>query len=233
MKSPVLLQIPVHAYFICPNTPGSKIPSHGIDKYGVEYAIDFVIVADNANSPKPYRSSFFTYISQGLPLSDFHGWGIDVYSPVKGIVVQVVDGIDERNPVNVINDVRYAARITQSYNDNLVDSTSLLGNNVIIETENSEYIVLAHLQKYSIIVKPGQSVDVSSVVGKLGHSGNSTMPHLHLQAMDNLDFRKAKGIPIIFSQYFAIQNGKAVDIHDSIPLKNQIMFFGKTLTSRP
>ena len=229
MKSPILLQIPVHAFFICPNTPGSKIPSHGIDKYGVEYAIDFVIVDDNAKSQKPYRSSFFTYITKGLPLSDFYGWGIDIYSPVKGVVAQVVDGVDERNPVNVVNDLRYARRITRDYIDNSVDSKYLMGNSVIIKTNKSEYIVLAHLQKNSIVVKPGQSVDVSSVIGKLGHSGNSTMPHLHLQAMDSLDFRKAKGIPVIFSQYYAIENGNTVDIRDSIPLKDQIMFFAKSL----
>jgi murein DD-endopeptidase MepM/ murein hydrolase activator NlpD len=227
MKSPILLQIPVHAFFICPNTPGSKIPSHGIDKYGVEYAIDFVIVDDNAKSQKPYRSSFFTYITKGLPLSDFYGWGIDIYSPVKGVVAQVIDGVDERNPVNVVNDLRYAGRITRDYNDNLVDSKYLMGNSVIIKTNKSEYVVLAHLQKNSIVVTPGQSVDVSSVIGKLGHSGNSTMPHLHLQAMDSLDFRKAKGMPIIFSQYYAIENGNTVDIRDSIPLKDQIMFFAK------
>lgn len=227
IKSPVLLQIPVHAFFMCPNTPGSKVPSHGIDKYGVEYAIDFVIVDDGAKSQKPYRSSFFTYITKGLSLSDFYGWGIDIYSPVKGVVVQAVDGVDERDPVSVVNDLRNAARITRAYNDNLVDSISLLGNSVIIKTDKLEYIVLAHLQKNSIVVKPGQSVDVSSVIGKLGHSGNSTMPHLHLQAMDNLDFRKAKGIPIIFSQYYVIENGDTVDIRDAIPLKGHIMFFAK------
>lgn len=224
-KSPVLLQIPVRAFFICPNTPGSKIPSHGIDRYGVEYAIDFVIVDDSAKSQKPYRSSFFTYLIKGLPLSDFYGWGTDIYSPVKGVVVQVIDGMDERNPVNVIHDLRYAERITRSYNENQVDSTHLTGNSVIIQTNESEYILLAHLQKNSIVVKPGQSVDVSSVVGKLGHSGNSTMPHLHRQAMDNLDFRKAKGIPVIFSQYYIIENGNPVDTRNSIPLKDQIMFF--------
>jgi murein DD-endopeptidase MepM/ murein hydrolase activator NlpD len=227
MKCPVKLQIPVHAFFICPNTPGSNIPSHGIDKYGVEYAIDFVIVDDNAKSQRPYRSSFFTYITKGLPLSDFYGWGIDIYSPVKGIVTQIVDGVDERNPVSVVNDLRYSARITRAYNDSLVDTFYLLGNSVTIKTEKLEYIVLAHLKKNSIVVELGQSVDVSSVIGQLGHSGNSTMPHLHLQAMDDLDFRKAKGIPIIFSQYYVIENGNRIDIRASIPLKDQIIVFGK------
>jgi len=225
MKSPVKLQIPVHAFFTCPNTPGSKIPSHGINNFGVEYAIDFVIVDDNAKTQKPYRSSLFTYITKGLSLLDFYGWGIDIYSPVKGIVAQVVDGVGERNPVNIVNDLRYSARITRAYNDSLVDTLYLLGNSVIIKTEKLEYVVLAHLQKNSILVNSGQSVDVSTVIGKLGHSGNSTMPHLHLQAMDDLDFRKAKGIPIIFSQYYVIENGNRVDIRASIPLKNQIMFF--------
>lgn len=227
MNSPVLLQIPVHATFICPNTPGSKVPSHGVDRYGVEYAIDFVIVDDNARSRKPYRSSPLTYLTRGLPLSDFYGWGIDVYSPVNGVVDQVVDGIDERSPVNVVNDLRYAARVTREYNDDLVDSSYLMGNSVIIKTAKSEYIVLAHLQKDSIVVRPGQSVDVSSLIGKLGHSGNSTMPHLHLQAMDSLDFRRAKGLPIVFARYLAVEGGSTVEVHDSVPLSNQVLSFAK------
>jgi murein DD-endopeptidase MepM/ murein hydrolase activator NlpD len=63
------------------------------------------------------------------------------------------------------------------------------------------------------------------VIGKLGHSGNSTMPHLHLQAMDSLDFRSARGIPIVFSQYYVVKDGETVDMRDAVPLKNQIMFF--------
>lgn len=223
--SPIQLQIPVHAFFICPNTPGSRVPSHGIDKYGVEYAIDFVVVEDNAQSQKPYRSSLWTYIAKGLPLSDFYGWGVDVYSPARGVVVRVVDGVDERNPVRVLNDLRYAARVTRAYSDNSVGENDLLGNHVIIETETREYVVCAHLQKDSVAVAPGQRVDCSSVIGRLGHSGNSTMPHLHLQAMDRLDFRSARGIPIVFSQYYVVEDGKTVDMHDAVPLKNQIMFF--------
>jgi hypothetical protein len=225
MTKPVLLQIPVHSSFICPNTPGSQIPSHGISKFGVEYAIDFVIVDNNANSQKPYRSSLFTYLTKGLPLSDFYGWGIDVYSPVEGEVVQIIDGMDERNPVKIVDDLRNATKVTQDFENNLIDAKYLLGNSVIIMTGNLEYVVLAHLQKNSIVVAPGQKVDFSTVIGKLGHSGNSMMPHLHLQVMDDLDFHKAKGLPIIFSQYYLIVNGTAVDTHDSIPLKNRIMYF--------
>ncbi|BBB47564.1 hypothetical protein Pelsub_P0791 [Pelolinea submarina] len=51
------------------------------------------------------------------------------------------------------------------------------------------------------------------------------MPHLHLHAMDNMDFRKAKGIPIVFSQYYVVENGKRVETHNSIPVRDQIMFF--------
>ncbi|MBN1858108.1 M23 family metallopeptidase [Candidatus Bipolaricaulota bacterium] len=224
VRSPVSLQIPVHGFFICPNTPGSRFPSHGIDRYGVEYAIDFVMLEDNATSQKPYRSSFFTYVTRGLPLSDFYGWGRDVYSPVEGVVVQVVDGVEERDPVHVINDLRYAARATRAYNEDSVDAAALLGNSVVIQTERSEYVVLAHLQKDSIVVAVGQRVDASSVIGKLGHSGNSTMPHLHLQAMDRLDFREARGLPIFFSQYYVTRGGKTLDMRDSIPLRGQIMF---------
>ena len=225
MKNPVQLQIPVHAHFICPNTPGSKIPSHGIDKFGVEYAIDFVIVADNAKSQKPYRSNVLTFITKGLALSDFYGWGIDIYAPVKGVVAQVVDGVDERNPVNVVNDLRNAARITRAYLDNSVDAATLLGNHVIIKTEKLEYIVLAHLQKNSILVKPVQSVEVSSVIGKLGHSGNSTMPHLHLKQWIIWTSEKQKEYRSYFHSIMSSKTETASIYANSIPLKDQIMFF--------
>lgn len=226
-SQPVVLQIPVRGFFICPNTPGSKVPSHGINQYGVEYAIDFVMVAGGAGSPKPYASSVLAYLIKGLPLSDFYGWGMEVYSPVQGVVAQAADGMDERDPVNIFNDLRNAARVTRAYNSNMNEAKNLLGNHVIIRTEGMEYIVLAHLQKNSVAVKAGQNVDLSSVVGRLGHSGNSTMPHLHLQAMDDPDFRKAKGLPILFSHYCVMDNGNKVEYRMSIPVRDQVLFFGQ------
>ena len=44
-------------------------------------------------------------------------------------------------------------------------------------------------------------------IGELGHSGNSTMPHLHMQFMNCRDYRVAKGIPFVIKEY-EIKDGK-------------------------
>ena len=45
---------------------------------------------------------------------------------------------------------------------------------------------------------PGDELVVGAPVGECGNSGNSTEPHIHLQAMDRLDMAGARGLPISF-----------------------------------
>ncbi len=57
------------------------------------------------------------------------------------------------------------------------------------------YAALVHLQKGSINVLLNEKVKKGTLLGKVGHSGNSTSPHLHFQLMDTDDIKNAKGIP--------------------------------------
>ena len=83
------IAFPLEGVYITPNTPGSKIPSHGTTKFGEEYAIDFVMIQENDKLKKPYRKSFLKYLIKGLDLHDFYGWGQKVYSPVNGEVIEI------------------------------------------------------------------------------------------------------------------------------------------------
>jgi len=38
-------------------------------------------------------------------------------------------------------------------------------------------------------------------VGACGNTGNSTQPHVHLQAVDSLDWDSAQAVPIVFRSY--------------------------------
>jgi murein DD-endopeptidase MepM/ murein hydrolase activator NlpD len=75
----------------------------------------------------------------------------------------------------------------------------LAGNHVIIAIEGTgPFLLLAHLQRGSVQLPPGQWVSESDPVGRCGNSGNSTEPHLHLQVSDSTDWTNARGLPIAF-----------------------------------
>ncbi|MEQ6355408.1 M23 family metallopeptidase [Lysinibacillus sp. M3] len=67
------------------------------------------------------------------------------------------------------------------------DIQSVAGNYIIIECTNNVYAGLVHLQTGSIQVLVGQRVKKGEVIGRVGHSGNSFAPHLHVQLMDSSD----------------------------------------------
>mgnify|MGYP006140203787 FL=1 len=59
----------------------------------------------------------------------------------------------------------------------------------------------------SINVSLGQSLHVGDIVGKVGNSGNSTMPHLHINIFDQIENPlKSKVLPFVFSEYEELQS---------------------------
>jgi murein DD-endopeptidase MepM/ murein hydrolase activator NlpD len=57
------------------------------------------------------------------------------------------------------------------------------GQSVVVEHGPGLRTRYAHLS--SIDVEPGQTVDLGSVVGKVGQSGRATGPHLHFEVLNN------------------------------------------------
>lgn len=53
------------------------------------------------------------------------------------------------------------------------------GNKVEILNDDGRRAVYGHLRE--ILVKPGQEVDTSTIIGKTGSSGGSRVPHLHIE----------------------------------------------------
>ncbi|HUW71251.1 MAG TPA: M23 family metallopeptidase [bacterium] len=224
----LIVNFPLRGVCISPNSPGSKIPSHGISKFGEEYAIDFVMINENSKIKKPYRKSIFQYIFKGLDLNDFYGYGQDIYSPVSGEVIGVESNIEERNPVNIFKDYMNTVRVTKEYLENSTIPKEITGNYVMIKVNENIYALLVHLKKGSIKVKVGQKISTNEVIGQLGHSGNSTMPHLHMQFMNSPDFKVAKGIPFVFESYEVKQYNNWVKMKNLVPkVKDIIRFEGK------
>jgi murein DD-endopeptidase MepM/ murein hydrolase activator NlpD len=63
--------------------------------------------------------------------------------------------------------------------------------------------VLAHLQNGSIEVQVGARVRAGQYIGRVGNSGNTIEPHLHLHVMSGSDFADAEthGVPAVFENF--------------------------------
>ena len=96
------------------------------------------------------------------------------------------------------------------------DYRPLTGNYILLEG-NPGVALLAHLQRGSVQARVGETVTEGAVVGAVGHSGNSTMPHLHFHVMDGRDPFTAKGVPCRFRRYERCRNGMWEPVADGIP----------------
>jgi len=217
MISPFIVDFPLIGEWITPNTPGTKVPSHGTDFLGERYAYDFVGIDPRSRRKRFYRPSPLHYLILGVRLQECFGWGQHIFSSTSGIVVRAEDGWPERDPVHLARDFPILLKNARVVNSKqTTDLRSLSGNYIIIQTENG-YAVYAHAQTGSILVSLGDKVIQGQHLANVGHSGNSTAPHLHFQLMDHPDPWKAQGIPCCFRAYEVFHNGAWHLVQNGIP----------------
>lgn len=224
-EEPVIIGFPLRGEWIAPNTPGKKVPSHGTDQFGERYAFDFVQVDWERKGTPFYKTNSFQYVVFGVPLSDCYGWGKEIYAPCDGKIVIAEDGYQERKRVHLVSDLAIALKNAYALNVEKDGIQSFAGNYIIMECSTDKFAAFAHLQEGSIIVKVGQNVKKGEMLGRVGHSGNSTAPHLHFQLMDRSDILSAKGIPIVFERYEIFEDGEWITVMNEIPSdKDRIRF---------
>ena len=217
MLSPVVVDFPLRGEWIAPNTPGAKVPSHGTDLFGERYAYDFVGIDPGSRKTRFFRPSSLRYLILGAHLQDFFGWGQPIFSAAAGIVVRAEDGWPERNPVHPVKDFLIRLQNARAVSSGqTIDLRSLAGNFIIVETSDG-YVVYAHAQTGSIIVSAGVKVISGQRLANVGHSGNSTAPHLHFHVMDHPDPWKAQGIPCCFRDYEVFHQGGWRLVQNGIP----------------
>ncbi len=216
-NKPIIIDFPLRGEWFSPNTPGTRIPSHGTNRFGTRYAYDFLQVDWKRKGHPNYQTHWLIYLIFGVPLQKCYCWGKNVYAPCDGTVVEAKDNYKERTRAHFISDMFVAVRSTHFYNSQKDDIQSIAGNYIIIKYNEHAYASFAHLQCGSIKVKAGQMVKKGDVVGNIGHSGNSFFPHLHFQLMDRRDMHSAQGIPCAFKQYEVFRNGRWETVTNGIP----------------
>lgn len=231
-KNSRVVDFPLRGEWIAPHTPGDKVPSHGTDILGQRFAFDFMR-SEKGSNHKFYTSPVWKYILMSIKLEECYGYNENIYSPVNGTILTAVDGQKEPKrlhlPVDLLKVLWNSVSSTiQSLYKPLeeINLGKFLGNYVIIEFEGI-YALFAHMRPGSIVVKEGQAINKGDMIGRIGHTGNSTAPHLHFQLMDSADLWKAKGIPCVFNEYEILVHEKWESVSGDIPHKNQRIRFNK------
>lgn len=200
-ENAIIVDLPLRGEWIAPNTPGKKVPSHGTDQLGQRYAYDFLQVDSAKKGMRFYNSYKLQYYIFGVPLKKCYCWGKEIYAPCDGKVVDVKDGFKERLRVHLLSDMFVLLKNAFTFNPEKEGLQPVIGNYIIMECANNVYALFAHLSKGSITVSVGEKVNQGQILGKVGHSGNSTAPHLHFQLMDSTNLLEARGIPCAFRNY--------------------------------
>lgn len=148
------------------------------------------------------------YFSGSPNLEDYGCYGVPVFAPVDGTIVSAHDGEPDETPGVTSNNFEAPT-----------------GNHVMIHIEETDtYLVIAHLQNGSVLVKTGDQVKEGQAIGACGNSGNTSEPHIHIhhQRQDPTVFplNFAEGLPLYFRD------------HDGAPMPvGGILIEGETITA--
>lgn len=215
--TPILVGMPLRGEWFCPNTPGSKVPSHGTNRLGTRYAYDFVQADWTRRGWPAYRGGLPRYLLRGTALQDYYCYGQPIYAPCDGAVVQAQDGWPERPRTSLLADTANAYKNAHSFDPAADDVRRVAGNFVILKLAPGVYAGLVHMQTGSVRVRTGQAVKKGELLGRVGHSGNSYMPHLHFQLMDSAVLTAANGLPCAFERYEVLRGGVWETVENGMP----------------
>jgi len=124
--------------------------------------------------------------NDGKRVEQYYGFGEDVLAVADGIVVSIHDGMPDEPPL-----VFMVPRSKSDYG----------GNNVILEIAPNVFAWYAHLRQGSLTVKVGDAVKAGAPIAKLGNTGPSEGPHLHLGLVDKPDYIAGRSLPFVFDSF--------------------------------
>ena len=165
--------------------------NHRRGRLGGEFSWDFAAVSESGRAGAPGFDSSHRNDESAT-------FGRPVLAPAKGTVVTVVDGVDDNDaqkdfPRKSLVEAAQAPRW-------------IFGNYLVLDAGRGLYVLVAHLKKDSIAVKAGDAVRAGDPLARAGNSGNTMLPHVHVQLMDRADPADpaVSGLPALFSDYVEV-----------------------------
>ncbi|WP_121741866.1 M23 family metallopeptidase [Natronorubrum halophilum] len=167
-------RLPVEGTWTVVNGSLEREYSHSWLPMNQRYAYDFVVTDEDGRSLPE---------GTGPAVGAYHCYDEPVLAPADGVVVDVLD-------------TEFEPSCGGGFSHPL--KRDIRGNYVTIQHAPDEYSCLAHLVPSSVAVEPGERVERGQSIGRCGHSGNSSEPHLHFQVQDHPTFEMAAGVPVRF-----------------------------------
>jgi hypothetical protein len=231
LADPVVVDFPLRGErWVAVNSPADRIPSHGTDILGQRYAFDLLRV-DERPGIHPHPAGTLRGNLVGGRTNECYAWGAPIHAPFDAEVVRTSDGMPERGWLHVVREVGLALKNAVTFRPEKL--AAILGNHVVLR-RGDMFAGFAHLVPGSVAVEEGHSVRAGDVLGRVGHTGNSTMPHLHFQLMDSTDPLVARGIPCAFRRYEVLRDGAWVAVENGIPGRDdRIRVLSEELARRP
>ncbi len=122
--------------------------------YAQKYALDIT----------KYCLKEMNFSAKILNNEDFCIWNEPLVAVCDGVIKDAVDAFKDNVPISEMDKKNYK------------------GNHVELHCNSGVDVIYAHLRLSSVLVKKGELVIKGKQIGNVGNSGNSSEPHLHIQA---------------------------------------------------
>ncbi|AFR48977.1 M23 family metallopeptidase [Gordonia sp. KTR9] len=126
------------------------------------------------------------FVGDAKDPASYRIFGDDVLAVADGTVVASRNDLPEQTPGSFPADLAIA------------DAD---GNNLVLDIGDGFYVNYAHMQPGSVRFAPGDRVRRGDVIGKVGNSGNSVAPHLHVHVMNGPEFLGSQGVPSVTEEF--------------------------------
>lgn len=156
----------------------SLLPVNGSLYNAQRYAIDYMKLDDKGA----------LYSGDSSVPDNWHSYGEKVYAVADGVVVSVLEGLDDQKP-GALPD------------PNTITLRTVTGNHIVLKLKSGVYAFYAHLKKGSIKVKENDVVTVGDEIAQLGNSGNTSAPHLHLHLMSTPSPIGSSPVPYTYDHF--------------------------------
>lgn len=157
---------------------GAVMPISGRLRDAQRFAIDWMRIDAEGRLLHGDPASATSYLAYDQP----------VLAVADATVSEVLDGLEDQRP------------------GTLPDPTTMTianvdGNHVILELGGGLYAFYAHLKTGSVRVRQGERVRRGQELGRVGNTGNTSAPHLHLHVMTAPSALAADGLPYVFDRF--------------------------------